>query len=206
MLTFFHAPQSRSSAVLALIEEMGIRDRIAMRIVDIARVDGTGGFDPANPHPEHKAPVLSHEGRIITERGAVMTYLTTLFPEADLAPRVGTPDWGAFLTWMTWYGSVMEPVLILDAAEVSHPWMTAAIRGPAEVAARLHAALERGPWLLGEHYSAADLLCHSPYAWFRDATPDDPLIKDWVARCQARPALQRAKALDADWMKARLAA
>ena len=107
---------------------------------------------------------------------------------------------------MTWYGSVMEPVLILEAAGVSHAWITAAIRGHAEVAARLHAALQRGPWLLGDRFSAADLLCHSPYAWFKDATPDDPLIRDWVARCQARPALQRAKALDAAALAGRAAA
>ena len=45
---------------------------------------------------------------------------------------------------------------------------------------------------MGEHYSAADLLVHSPYAWFQDATPDDPLIRDWIARCMARPARLRA--------------
>jgi glutathione S-transferase len=62
---------------------------------------------------------------------------------------------------------------------------------------RLHAALEKGPWLLGDTYSAADLLVHSPYAWFAEMLPDDPLIKDWVARCMDRPANLRTKALDA---------
>jgi len=93
---------------------------------------------------------------------------------------------------------VLEPVLIHRAADLSHPALTATFRGPDEVAARLRAALEKGPWLLGEAWSAADLLVHSPYAWFKDATPDDPLIRDWVERCKARPSRLRALARDTE--------
>lgn len=63
--------------------------------------------------------------------------------------------------------------------------------------ARIRSALEKGPWLLGDSYSAADLLIHSPYAWFKEATPDDELICDWVARCMARPSAMRTAASDA---------
>lgn len=195
MITFYHAPKSRSSVIMTLIEEMGIAGQIDIRTVDIARImTGTGQPDPINPHPEKKAPCLVHDGHIITERGAIMTYLTTLFP-GPMAPAVGAPAWGSFLTWMTWYQGVMEPVLILDYCKLSHPSLTATFRNVPEVTARIRAALERGPWLMGDHFTAADLLIHSPYAWF-DNAPDDPLIKDWVARCMARPA--RLKTLAAD--------
>ena len=195
MITFYHAPKSRSSAIMTLIEEIGIADQFDIRIVDIPRtMTGTGSPDAANPHPEKKAPCLVHDGHIITERGAILTYLTSLFP-SDMAPAVGSPAWGSFLTWMNWYQGVMEPVLILDFCQISHPSLTAAIRGVPEVTARIHAALERGPWLLGDHFTAADLLIHSPYAWFGN-TPDDPLIQDWVARCMARPARLACLAAD----------
>ena len=197
MLTLFHAPYSRSSGVVALIDEMNIADRVRVQTTDIRRQDGTGAADPANPHPEHKTPALLHDGTLVTERSAVMLYLTELFPDSGIAPKAGDPKRGAFLSWMVWYGSVMEPVLILEAAGISHPYLTAGLRGHAEVAARLHNALAQGPWLLGSQFSAADLLCHSPYAWFKDATPDDPLIRDWVARCQSRPSIARTKAADA---------
>ncbi|OYU38958.1 MAG: glutathione S-transferase [Pseudorhodobacter sp. PARRP1] len=201
MLTLFHAPQSRSSAIVTLIEEMGITEKVDIRMVDIVRARfGTGAADAANPHPEKKAPCLVHDGHIITERGAIMTHLTTLFP-SGMAPQVGTPAWGAFLTWMNWYQGVMEPVLVLDFAKVVHPALTATFRGMDEVTARIRAALERGPWLLGDHFTAADLLVHSPYAWF-DNVPDDPLIKDWVARCMARPARLKVLAADASQMAA----
>lgn len=197
MPTLFHAPQSRSTRILTLREEMGMTDRVALHPVNILRHDGSGARDPANPHPEGKAPALLHDGALMTESGAIMVYLTTLFPEAGLAPAPGTPQWGEYLMWMTWYGSVMEPVLVCAAAGVSHPHLTASFRGPAEVEARLRTALRKGPWLPGNRFSAADILLHSPYAWFRDATPADPLIAGWVGRCMARPARQRAMAADA---------
>lgn len=205
MLTFFHSPQTRSTAIAALIDEMGIADRLETRLVTIPRVDGTGARDPANPHPEGKVPALVHEGRVITERAAIILHLTTLFPGTGMAPAVGTPDWGVFAAWLAWYQGVMEPAMICEAAGINHPWMHAAIRGHAEVIERLDAALARGPWLLGEDYSAADLLCHGPYGFFPDMVPPNSRIRDWVARCIDRPANRHAAARDAE-TAARLAA
>lgn len=196
MLTLYYAPNSRASAIRTLIDEMGIADWITLHEVTIARQDGSGMRDPANPHPEGKVPALVHDDVVITERGAIILHLTSLFPAAGMAPLVGTPEWGAFATWMAWYQGVMEPVLILAFTQSTHPSLVATFRGQAEVTARLRSALEKGPWLLGDSYSAADLLVHSPYAWFKDATPDDPLIRDWVARCMARPACLRTLAAE----------
>lgn len=61
MLTLFHAPQSRFSAILALIEEIGIADRIAVQTVEILRARfGTGAPEPSNPRPEKRVPCLEH--------------------------------------------------------------------------------------------------------------------------------------------------
>jgi glutathione S-transferase len=202
MLTLFHAPNSRSSRIVTLIHEMGIADFITIQPVDILRHDGTGRRDPANPHPEGKAPALMDDGRLMTETAAIMLYLTDMFPTAGLGPGPDDPMRGAYLMWLSWYGSMMEPALICQAAGLHHPYLTATFRSPAEVTARLQNALAKGPWLLGDTYSAADILVHSPYAWFTEATPDDPLIRDWVARCQARPALAQTRALDAAFQAA----
>jgi glutathione S-transferase len=190
MLTLIHSPQSRSSAILALVEEMGIQDWIDIRDVTIPRIDGSGGRDPANPHPEGKVPALLHDGQVITERGAIILHLTSLFPDAGLAPRV-------FAMWMAWYQGVLEPTFIMEAAGFSHPWMTAAVRDHKTALARLRAALEKGPWIMGDSFSAADILLHGPYVWFPDAAPDDALIRDWIDRCQARPASMKIREADA---------
>jgi glutathione S-transferase len=199
MLTLFHSPQSRSSAIVTLIEEMGIQDWVEIREVTIPRMDGSGGRDPANPHPEGKVPALVHDGQVITERAAIILHLTSLFPDTGMAPKVGTPDWGVFAAWMAWYQGVLEPTFIMEAAGVTHPWMTAAIRDHKTAVARLRAALDKGPWIMGDQYSAADLLLHGPYAWFPEATPDDPVVRDWIERCKARPA--RAKVVQRDTVR-----
>ena len=196
MLTLFHAPQSRSTRVLMLLEEMGARDRVAVHRVDITRRDGSGARDPANPHPEGKVPALVQDGRVITESVAVMLHLTSVLKDHDMAPPVGGAQWGEYLSWMVWYGSVMEPVLILEMTGISNPALSRNFRGVAEVDARLRGALDKGPWILGETFSAADLLLHSPHIWL-GKPHSDPVIQDWIARCQARPATLRVLAEEA---------
>ena len=55
MITLFHAPKSRSSRFIFLLEELGAPYEI--KIVNIRRGDGSGALDAANPHPHGKAPV-----------------------------------------------------------------------------------------------------------------------------------------------------
>jgi glutathione S-transferase len=196
MLTLIHAANTRSTRILMLIEEMQIWDKIEIRQVEVVRNDGTGQHDPANPHPEGKVPALIHDGTVITESAAIMLYLTALFPDSGLAPKPGDPRRGEYLTWLFWYQGVMEPVMMCAAMGISHPGLHRNFRGLAEIASRLHAALEHGPYLCGESYSAADLICASSYGFMPQFLPGDPLIKDWVARCLARPSLAHAKAYD----------
>lgn len=196
MLTLIHAPNSRSTRILMLIDEMQIWDRIDIKAVDLARPDGTGHRDPANPHPEGKVPALVHNGTVITESAAIMLYLTALFPDSGLAPKPGDPARGAYLTWLFWYQGIMEPVMMIDAVGLTHPRLASNFRTRAEITARLHAALENGPYLCGDYFTAADLICASTYRFLPQFLPEDALIRDWVARYDARPALSRAKAYD----------
>ncbi|OWU86314.1 glutathione S-transferase [Oceanicola sp. 22II-s10i] len=198
MLTFYHSPQTRSTRILALLRDLGALEHVTVKTVTIPRQDGSGQRDPANPHPEGKVPLLDHDGTLIWETTAIALYLTDLFPEAGLGPRIGEPERGAYLSWLAWYGAVLEPVYILHNAGLSHPWVTAAIRGVPEAAERLTAAFADGrPWLLGESYSAADLILHSPFAFFPDSAPEDARVRDWIARCMARPAYRWAWERDA---------
>ena len=201
MLTLIHAPESRSTRIVTLIDEMGIWDQIAVKRVTIIYRDGSGQPDHANPHPEGKVPALIHDGTVITESAAIMLYLTALFPDTGLAPKACDPKRGAYLTWLFWYQGVMEPVMMVAAMGISHPGLARNFRGMTEVAARLITALQHGPWLCGD-YSAADLICASAFSFLPHLVPADPLIRDWVQRVQARPALANAKAYDAAFLAA----
>ncbi|MFZ3581222.1 glutathione S-transferase family protein [Loktanella sp. DJP18] len=196
MLTLFHAPRSRSTRIIQLLHELDALDQVDVRIVDLPRQDGSGARDPANPHPEGKVPLLVHDGVEIWESNAIILYLTDLFGTRPFAPQPGDPDRGRYLSWLAWYGNVIEPVLVTEVAGLSHPILTATFRGRAELEARLIAALTDAPFLMGDHYSAADLLQVSPWTWFSDAAPKAQVVQDWIARCSARPSGAAASAFD----------
>lgn len=195
MLTLYHAPQSRSSSILSLLIELDALDEVEIRRVIIPRMDGSGGHDPANPHPEGKVPYLVNGKDHIRERGAVMLYLTDLFPEGGMGPLPGDPQRGEYLGWLFWYQGVVEPVMVLHFAGLSHPAVQATFRDYDTMLARLDEVLARQPWLLGDRYSAADLLIAGPFIFFKEM-PRSPVIDEWASRVQSRPAMLRAAELD----------
>lgn len=190
MLTFYHSPNSRSTSIKQLILELGAADEVKTIEVTIPRQDGSGARDPKNPHPEGKVPYLTDGTDFVRERAAIILYLTDRFPEAGLGRPVGDPQRGRYLSWLIWYQGVFEPVAILGWAKVDHPAITASLRDYDTAIARLDEVLSRQPYLLGDNYSAADLLCAGPFAWFGDQLPATQAIRDWVARCMDRPAVR----------------
>ena len=199
MPTFYHAPNSRSSTVAQAIEEMGLSGEIETKIVAIPRQDGSGGPDAANPHPDKKVPALEVDGRIVTERAAILALLSELYPDAPTAIPPGHPDRGEFLTWLAYYAGVVEPVIVGMVCEVADTpiWQTT-FRDMAAVTVRLEAALADRDYLLPSGFSAADLLMASPFMWNADWLPQSPAIKAWFDRIRARPALQAAAAREAE--------
>lgn len=189
MPTLYHSPNSRSTSILLLIEEMGVTDQIDVIDVTVTRQDGSGGADARNPHPEKKVPYLTDGDDHVRERGAIVAYLTDMFPEAGLGRPVGHPQRGQFLSWLFYYQGVIEPVLVLDWAKIEHPALHATFRDMDAVIGCLSKALEDQPYLLGQDYSAVDLLLSSPFQWLPDAAPQQPSIQAWLARCTNRPAM-----------------
>lgn len=196
MLTLYHAPNSRSSSIVQLVDELGVPDQVRIRNVTIPRADGTGGPDSANPHPEAKVPYLTDGEDQVRERGAIVLYLTDRFPQAGLGREIGDPQRGRYLSWLIWYQGVFEPVAMLSWAGIDDPVLTASLRDYETAIRRLDEALTDRPYLLGKDYSAADLLCSGPFAWFGDKLPATPAIRDWVTRCADRPAAKRTAAAD----------
>ncbi|WP_136443534.1 glutathione S-transferase family protein [Pacificoceanicola onchidii] len=200
MLTLYYAPQSRATRIVQLIEALGVRDKVDIRQVSVVRADGSGGRDPANPHPDGKVPLLEHDGQAIRESNAIMIHLTTLFPEAGLAPAPGTPEHGAYLGWMTWYGNVVEPVLVAKLSGIEHPAIQSNFRGWDEVMAELETALASGDYLMGARFTAVDILVGSIFAWVPGLAPDSAAITGWIARCQAHPSFAAVGAFEAEAM------
>ncbi len=195
MITLYHSPNSRSTRIVALLKDLDALDTVGIEVVTIPRMDGTGARDPRNPHPDGKVPLLDHDGVLVWESSAIVQHLAELFPDAGLSVPAGDPRRGAYLSWLAWYAGVVEPVLTLQALGIDHPGLSRTFRTADHVKARLAAALADRPYLLGEHYTAADLLLHSPYAWF--GKPGLPAIDAWVDRCTDRPGARFAAEFDA---------
>ena len=95
MLKFYHAPWSRASGVLWLLEELALDYELVH--VDI-RAEGGVAEDYRKIQPNKKVPAIEHHGVVITERAAICTYLADSFPAAGLAPAIGDSMRGPYLT------------------------------------------------------------------------------------------------------------
>ena len=108
-VTLFHAPQSRSGGVLALLEELGAD--YELHVLDLRHGEQRKDVYLA-VNPMGKVPAIVHEGALVTEQGALYTYLADLYPETGLAPAIGDRLRGPYLRWLFFYGSSFEPALV----------------------------------------------------------------------------------------------
>ncbi|MDZ4776945.1 MAG: glutathione S-transferase [Alphaproteobacteria bacterium] len=195
MITLYHAPQSRSSRIVWLLEELGAPYEI--KITTIPRQDGSGGPDAANPHPDKKVPAIVDNGVLVSESIAITIYLCDAHPQAGIAPKIGDPLRAPYLEWLAYYVGVMEPVMIAGFAGFSdNPAVTRTWRTAREVHARVSAALEKSPWILGDKFTAVDVIIGSVGQWMRPALPPGDVVDDYLKRLAERPAAQRAAAKD----------
>jgi len=196
MITLYHRPQTRSSRFIFLLEELGAPYRI-QRVSTRTR-DGTGVVDPANPHPHGKVPAISDDGEVVFESSAIALYLTDRFADPHLGPRVGEPGRGAYLSWLAYYSGVFEPAVMSKFMNTDVPPVTAGWMPLDAVCGVLAERLARTPFLLGEHFSAADVLYGTSFALFGKSPlmPQSAAIDAYVQRIVSRPAFARAQARD----------
>lgn len=195
MLTLYHAPQSRSSRILWLLEEL--RADYEIVYCDIPRMDGSGTPDPKNPHPEKKVPTLVHDGTLLTESIAIVIYLCDLFPEAEMAPKIGDPARGPYLSWLAYYAGVIEPVVHFQVFGLAdHEGLQRTFRGRAEMDRHILDALSMSDYIAGDKFTGADVIIASFGQYARNMMPEGEQADAYLERCGARPALATANAKD----------
>lgn len=198
MLTLVHAPRSRSTGFLWLLEEVGAPYEI--QYVSIRRGDGTGEIDPSNPHPHGKVPVLKDGPTVVFEQTAIALYVADKFPKAHLSPPFGDAGRGPFLTMLSYYSGVIEPAFTSKFMNISVPRGTAGWVNSNEAMDFINARLAAQPYVAGQQFTAADVLYAGAFALFLSspllADKKTRALEDYVARCTARPARARALAKD----------
>ncbi len=195
-VTLFHSPHTRSTGALTLLEELG-----APYQLQVLNMHKGEQREPAYLaiNPMGKVPAIKHGDAVITEQGAVFLYLADLFPQAGLTPAIGDPLRGPFLRWLFYYGSCFEPALV-DRAQKREPAPPSmSPYGDFDSMLKtLNEQLGTGPYLLGETFTAADVLWATALTWTTlfGLIPMSPMIKAYIDRVNARPAVARARAKD----------
>ena len=201
-VTLFHAPQTRSTGVLVLLEELGAPH--VLQLLDLRGKQEQRQSAYLAINPMGKVPAIRHDGAIVTEQVAIFIYLADLYAAAGqtprLAPSIDDPLRGPYLRWMAFYGSCFEPAIIdrFMKRELA-PMGTSPYGDFDSVLSTLLGQLAQGPYFLGERFTALDVLWGQGLACILKfgLVPPSDLLRDYVVRIQARPAFVRALARDA---------
>ncbi|HET9936791.1 MAG TPA: glutathione S-transferase family protein [Methyloceanibacter sp.] len=196
-LTLYHAAPSRSSIARWMLEELG--EPYDLHVLSLANGEQRAP-DYLAVNPMGKVPTLKHGDTVITEAAAICTYLADEFPQARLNVPVGDPRRGAYLRWLFFAPSCIEPA-ITDRAFPRKEEPRRGMLGYGDfdtVMAVVAAAVEPGPYLMGEQFTAADVVLGSTLRWgmMFGILPKRPEFVAYVGRLEERPALKRAIALD----------
>ena len=195
MLKLYHSPQTRSSRMVWLLEEISVPYKIAY--LDI-RAEGGAPESYRAIHPLKKVPALEHDGEIVTESAAICLYLSDAFPAAGLGPRAGEAGRGAYLSWLAYYAGVIEPALMVKAVGATgFSPLSAAWGDPDLMIKRLEDALGAGPYVLGERFTTVDVLIGSTFQWAGRLLPKTDAVEAYKARLMSRPAFLRSLEKDA---------
>jgi glutathione S-transferase len=173
MYTLYWWPTGANMAAHAALIEIGAPHEL--KLVDIDKGEHrTEAYRKIQPHG--RVPALRHDGLVMYESAAMLLYLADRHPEAGLAPDLKSPERGLFLQWlMHMTNTVQEHEMhwfhadfYIDGAEFQAALKAHGQRRVEESFRYFDGVLaERGPYLLGERFSAADLFFHMLAFWTR---------------------------------------
>jgi glutathione S-transferase len=192
-IVLHHHPYSRAANVVWMLEELGLP-------YELAWVDIRTGEQKSDAYRAlntmGKLPVLVDNGVAIAESAAIGVYLADRYALGRLAPALDDPARGPYLRWCVYAPSVIEPGCMAKSANWEYRAGAAGWGTYEEILATLEAGLTPGPWLLGEHFTMADVILGGTLRFmlsFKMIEPR-PAFLAYVARINERPAAQRAQA------------
>ncbi len=192
-LTLYTHPMSRGRMARWMLEELG--QPYDAVYLDYATTMKTPDYLAINPMG--KVPALVHDGRVVTECAAIVTYLADAFPDAGLMPA----DRAAFYRWMFFGAGPFEAAVTNKALGVEVPPEKRGFVGYGSfdrLLATLDATLSARDFLAGDRFSAVDLYVGSQigYGLMFGSLPASAALSAYWDRIKDRPARLRAAGLD----------
>ena len=197
MMKLYWSPRSRSFTTIWLMEEAG---QPYERVLTDISTGAQKSPDYLKINPMGKVPALTDGTVAIAESTAICTYVADRYPQAKLAPPIGDPRRGRYLQWLFFAPSCIEPAILQAYTKLEIPAASAAWGSTTQTCDVLDQALDKGPWLLGEDFSAADIAVGAGiYFAIRlfKMIPTRPNFDRYLDACAARPAFQRAEKIAA---------
>jgi glutathione S-transferase len=197
MMKLYWSPRSRSFSSLWLMEETGQPYELVLTDISTG-AQKTPEFLKVNPMG--KVPALSDGDATLAEAAAICAYVTERYPQAKLAPPPGDPLRAKYLYWLFFAPGCLEPAMVQVATKIEMNPVAAGWGDAQRVFDVLDVALAKGPWILGESFSAADIAIGSGLNFavrLFKMVPARPSFDRYIDACAARPAFQRATAIAA---------
>ena len=195
-ITLYYSPQTRATGTRVLLEELGAP--YDLHVLNMkAGEQRQAAYLAVNPLG--KVPAIRHGEALVTEQVAIYIYLADLFPEAGLAPALDDPRRGPYLRWIAYYGASFEPALIDKFMNHEPAPVTQSPYSDYEtMLGALEAQLSKGPYLLGDRITAADILWGVAFNWTITfgLVPKKDVFVRYAERITSRPAFQRINAAD----------
>lgn len=196
-LTFYTNPMSRGRIARWMLEEIG--QPYETVVLDYGTTMKAPAYLAINPMG--KVPAIKHGETVVTECAAVCAYLADAFPAAGLAPELNDPRRGSYYRWLFFGAGPFEMMVGVKALGVEPPVEKRGMLGYGsneDVINTLEGALAKGPYLLGDAFSAADIYIGAQLGWAMQfgTIEKRAAFSDYVARLHERPASKRATQID----------
>lgn len=196
-LIFYTNPMSRGRIVRWMLEEVG--EPYDTVLLDYGTAMKSADYLAVNPMG--KVPAIKHNDCVVTEAAAICAYLADMYPDRGLAPAPGNQKRGPYYRWMFFAAGPVEAAVTNKALEVAVPPEKGAFVGYGSFEAaidNLEQALQPGPYICGEQFTAADVYVGSQIGWgmMFGSIDKRPAFEDYFGRLSQRPAAVRARELD----------
>jgi glutathione S-transferase len=205
MLQLYFSPLACSLASRIALMEAGIDARYHLIDLMSKRVV-TGDSDFFAVSRKGAVPVLVLDnGEALTESAAVLQYIADLKPELGLAPRPGDPDRYRMQEWLSFIGTEIHKAFLFPIFWYKDDASKAAARERIGRTVASVAEHMRGRhYLVGTRYTVVDgyltwALLLLGYAGVDIA--QWPVLVDYLARMQQRPAVHAAIAIESELRK-----
>ena len=188
----YHLPRSRSTRVLWTLEELGEPHELS-----IMTREETRGAEHRTRHPLGRVPAITDDGEHLFESAAIVLAIADRDADARLSFPLGSRERELVYQWAFFAMLELEaPTVIARDEKERDPQRSAAARDRVrEAAAAVESALEGREFIVGDRFSAADIVVGSVAIFARDqGLLDDgfPVLMSYIDALIARPA--RAKA------------